>query len=364
MENNRQLLSQNLGLIYCLAGFALLVFIAWQIIGLIWPFIAGLVIAYLFVPVVDWIERHLPFNRRFAGIKRTLSMALTSSVLLTAGGFFAFFMIRAFIEAFADLLPRAPGLIIQAVEVFEAWTRNLAQILPEGLSQDVYTSIQNLSLGLLDATREMLLETLLRIPDSMGLLLGMFILPFFLFYLVRDWHWVWRSVSGALPESAAGHARSITHIIRHVIGGYIRAQGVLGIGVGIIVYAGLAIMGIPFAPAMAGVAALGEFIPVVGPWASAAFALVITLATVPEMVIWVGILFLAANTVENSLMRPKIEGSFLKLHPAFVLVLIVIGSYAAGFWGLLLAVPLTATLVRIAAYIRRSLVIQKAESGP
>ena len=59
--------------------------------------------------------------------------------------------------------------------------------------------------------------------------------------------------------------------------------------------------------------------------------------------------------MENLALRPKIQGDYMQIHPAIVLVLLVVGSSIAGFWGLLLSVPLAATVVGLFNYVRRNL---------
>jgi predicted PurR-regulated permease PerM len=56
--------------------------------------------------------------------------------------------------------------------------------------------------------------------------------------------------------------------------------------------------------------------------------------------------------LENNLLVPRVQSAYLHIHPVIMIVLLVFGAYIAGFWGLLLAGPLVATLVEIFKYIR------------
>ncbi|MBM4449143.1 MAG: AI-2E family transporter, partial [Chloroflexi bacterium] len=88
-------------------------------------------------------------------------------------------------------------------------------------------------------------------------------------------------------------------------------------------------------------------------WLSGAVVVIITLAVVPDKMIWVIVLFLAVQLLENSLLVPRIQSGYLRIHPAAMIFMLVLGAYLAGFWGLLLAGPLTATGVEIYRYIRQ-----------
>jgi predicted PurR-regulated permease PerM len=81
---------------------------------------------------------------------------------------------------------------------------------------------------------------------------------------------------------------------------------------------------------------------------------IVTLAVAPEKAIWVVLLFVAVQLLENMLLVPRIQGGYLRMNPAIVVVLLVLGAYIAGFWGMLLAVPLTATVFEIYKYLRNS----------
>ena len=89
--------------------------------------------------------------------------------------------------------------------------------------------------------------------------------------------------------------------------------------------------------------------------------MIVVLAIAPEKVIWVAILYLGVQLLENTLLVPRIQGGYLHIHPAIVIVLLVLGAYIAGFWGLILAVPLTATIVEIYKYVRHSIEIEETQ---
>ncbi len=82
--------------------------------------------------------------------------------------------------------------------------------------------------------------------------------------------------------------------------------------------------------------------------------MIVTLAVAPQKAIWVAVLFFLVQILENNLLVPRIQGSYLHIHPVMIMVLLVLGAYLAGFWGIVLAVPLSATIVEIYKYVRQS----------
>ncbi len=73
------------------------------------------------------------------------------------------------------------------------------------------------------------------------------------------------------------------------------------------------------------------------------------------------LLFLFVQLLENNLLVPRIQGAYLRVHPAIAIVLLVLGAYIAGFWGLLLAIPLTATIVEIYKYVRENVRVEEVQ---
>jgi predicted PurR-regulated permease PerM len=82
--------------------------------------------------------------------------------------------------------------------------------------------------------------------------------------------------------------------------------------------------------------------PIIGPWIGGAAGILVALATAPDKVLWVILLYLAIQLLENSLLVPRIQGDALKLHPIAVMIIIVVGSQLFGIWGIILGPLLVA----------------------
>jgi predicted PurR-regulated permease PerM len=114
------------------------------------------------------------------------------------------------------------------------------------------------------------------------------------------------------------------------------------------------ILGIPYAPFLGLWAAVSEIIPVIGPWLGGIAGVAVTLAVDSSKVFWVIILYVAVQLLEAYLLVPRIHGQYFQLHPAVILVLIVIGGYFAGFWGVILIIPVTSVIIRLFRFINRT----------
>jgi predicted PurR-regulated permease PerM len=184
--------------------------------------------------------------------------------------------------------------------------------------------------------------------------LGFLIMPIFIFFLLKDWDRLRERFYAALPQWTRTHTKSIFSILQNAIVRYIRGQLLLGTVVAILSYALLMILRIQFALPLAIFAGAMDLVPSIGPWLGGALAVLVTLATHPEKVIWVGLGYLVIQLLENQVLGPRIQGSQMEIHPAFLLLLSVLGAYFAGILGFIIVLPLTMTIIKIFKYLRDS----------
>ena len=119
------------------------------------------------------------------------------------------------------------------------------------------------------------------------MILGFIIMPIFVFFILKDWDRLRDRFYAALPLWARIHTKSIFSILQNAVVRYIRGQLLLGLAVAILSYILLMILRISFALPLAVFAGVMDLVPSVGPWLGGALAVLVTLATEPEKVIWV-----------------------------------------------------------------------------
>ena len=365
MSNIRQILVRHWRLISFILGLIVVFWLLYALRGVIIPFVLGLVLVYLLLPVILWIERKLPYRDKWRQTKRVLLIILAFIVLLGVVGFFSYFLVITVIDAFVVLIENAPQYISQSLLTLQEWAEGIRQQLPPEMSRQMDELILDAGAALGNFIRDTFAKGITFIPSNFSLLLGFATLPIFLFYILKDSEKLSKSFYTALSPWVAEHTKNIVSIIDRVLGRYIRAQLLLGLVVAYLVFIGLLILGLgSVAPALAAFAGLTELIPTLGPWIGGAAAVIVTLAIAPEKVIWVALLFLIVQLLENNLLVPRIHGGYLHIHPAILVVLLVLGAYIAGFWGILLVAPLTATVVEIYKYVRCSIKTEEGQQLP
>jgi predicted PurR-regulated permease PerM len=154
-----------------------------------------------------------------------------------------------------------------------------------------------------------------------------------------------------VPAVLREDVRNVLVLADSVLGAYLRGQVLLCLSVGVSFTVGLLFLRVDFALLLGVIAGVLEAVPVLGPILGAIPAVLVALATSPSNVIWVVVLALALQQLENLFLVPQVQGMTVHLHPAVVMLVLVVGSEVAGLVGVILGVPLTAMFRDVASYL-------------
>jgi len=350
---------RNWRLIAFVVGLIRIFWLVYILRGVLLPFICGLVLAYLLHPIVSWLERKLPGKSRWLSARRGSFIAGLFIIMLVVVGILAFYIVTGVVSSFSILVKNAPQYFSEGFQTLRGWLESFQRWLPPEIQQ-AGGGFQDAGTILGNAMRSAFGKGFSYISGTFGLILGFVALPVFLFYILKDWQKLSSGFYSAFSPQMAEHVRGVVGVINTVMGRWIRAQLVLSAVVAVLCYIGLAALGITLAPALAVLQGIMEFIPILGPWIGGAVGVIVILAIAPQKVIWAIGIYLVVQLLENIFLVPRIHGGYLRIHPALILVLLTLGAYIAGLWGIILIVPLTATVVEIYKYVRDNL---KADEG-
>lgn len=115
--------------------------------------------------------------------------------------------------------------------------------------------------------------------------------------------------------------------------------------VGTLTFIGLSVLGMPLTLSLALLAALGAFIPTFGPIIALVPAVLIALTQSPQQALYVTVLYLGIQLVDNYFVSPILQKNMLYLPPAYIIATQLLFGVIAGPFGLVLAAPLAATIV-------------------
>jgi len=325
-------------ILFWLAVLVLVVLALWLLSEILLPFVAGLAIAYLLTPLTDRLE-HLGINRSVAALLMiaVVVLALVYIILLIAP------IIGSQLSSFIDSVP---GYVttLQALlgDPSRPW---LQKLLGASFSTDK-------SIGDLVTQGVGWLTTFLRSLWSGGrALVSLFSLvvvtPVVAFYLIYDWHRMIRSVDSWIPIQYRDTVRELAREVDVAIAGFVRGQTGVCLILGSFYAVALTLTGLNFGLLIGLISGLITFIPYVGSMTGLVLALGVAVAqfwpAYGSIAVVLGI-FLVGQFVEGNVLAPKLVGESVGIHPVWLIFALLAFGYLFGFVGLLVAVPLAATI--------------------
>ena len=324
--------------LFWLALVVVLVLTLWLLTEILLPFIAGAAIAYLLAPVTDRMEK-LGINRLAAAllIITMVVMAIVLVILLVAP------ILGSQLASFIDNIP---GYVTRLQSLLSDPSRPWVQkILGAGFSADK-------SIGDLVTQGVGWLTTFLRSLWSGGrALVSLFSLvvvtPVVAFYLIYDWHRMIRTADSWIPVNQRDTVRQLGREVDAAISGFVRGQTAVCLILGSLYAVALTLSGLNFGLLIGLLSGVITFIPYVGSMTGLILALGVAVAqfwpAYSSILIVLGI-FLVGQFLEGNLLSPKLVGESVGLHPVWLIFALLAFGYLFGFVGLLVAVPLAATI--------------------
>jgi predicted PurR-regulated permease PerM len=327
-----------------LALFALAtLYIVYRAGDIVRPFVWAGVLAYVLLPVVALLERRL-------SLPRTVAAAIVFLGLLAAiiGG--GRILIPLAIDQVRELQRTLPTLVANA-------QNTLAETADQVGLGDLDALIVNIA-GIGDVTQMLARSAVPFIVGFGRFLLELLVFLIATFFLLRDAPRLFQWFRRILPASQRNELIPLFAQVNTLLGRYVRGQMFL-IGVmSTATFVGLSILQLPFALLLALMTGVLEVIPIVGPITAGAIACLVALghpAPWGLSQIWYVAVVAAMYTVlrhsEDYFVIPLVIGRIVKLHPAVVIFSLLTGGALYGLLGVLIAVPVAATLRLVLIYV-------------
>jgi predicted PurR-regulated permease PerM len=309
--------------------------------SLLTTFLAAFILAYVLRPVFTC------FLALRAG--KTLSTAL--AVLIGFLGIFG--LILLFISVLQKELPalrqQLPAWLNFAQNAVQPWLDNLAINFDLKKIQEIIQSrISEQLSNNADAIVSSSLSTILSSGQSIiGSLFGLVLIIFIVFYLISQWDDFFRKLNPLIPPRWLPLVKQILVEIDQLLSQYLRGQLLVITVLSIYYSAGLYLLGITGALALGLFTGIAIFIPYIGYGVALILALLSALLQAETGVSLLAVLalYITGQALESFILTPKLVGEKIGLHPVLVVfALILFGSWF-GFFGILLALPMSAIIL-------------------
>jgi predicted PurR-regulated permease PerM len=305
--------------------------------------IAG-IIAYLLDPVVDFLQAR--------GLRRSWAILLVFLAGLgIVGGICAFIIPRLIVEMkdLADQIPYYRDRIILEVQQWLS-SHRWGQKFKEAWVSDLRNDLQNWAQKAVPAVSGWFVAQASRIASWFGLLVGIAMVPVYLFYLLLEKEGIKRSWTDYLPIHESQWKDEVVFIITQIndyLILFFRGQILVALCDGILLTIGFVLIGLNYSLLLGLVAGLLSIVPFLGVAISIVPALLLALVQYgdwlhPALVLAV---FAVVQFLEGFVISPKIMGDRVGLHPLTIILAVMIGTtLMGGIIGGILAIPLTAAL--------------------
>jgi predicted PurR-regulated permease PerM len=190
-------------------------------------------------------------------------------------------------------------------------------------------------------------NTLRVTATAVGAVVGLLVVVVIATYIVIDAEHIGESLLVFFPPRERKIVRELAGPVMERIGGYVRGQLLVSLCVGVLLAAGLSMLGVRYALLIGALAAVLNVVPFVGSLVAAILGIVSALNESLGLAIGTAILFWASNLLEGKLLVPHLVGRATGLHPLAVMVVLLAGAHLAGLIGALVAVPLLGALWEI-----------------
>lgn len=316
-----------------------------HIANILTPLVIGAVLAFVLARPYDFFCHHLQkvFKGRWGSLLvKPLSIVFVYSILL-----------GIFVGAIAFVVPQLSQSIVLFSSNISSYSNNMVKIAVDlsklfGVSsENVVDTIDSLITNLPQLISQLVQGVAPRIVDITMSIFSM-VFSFFIGIILSVYFLLDKERIG---QQAVNILRAYTSIkmtsrLMHIgrvanrtyslfINGQLTEMMILGL----LCYAGMKILGFPYALLISVIIALTNIIPLVGPWVGAVLPIFILLMIDPMLALGFVVFLLILQQIESNLIYPRVVGGSIGLPAQWVLLAVIVGGGLFGIVGMLFAVP-------------------------
>lgn len=213
------------------------------------------------------------------------------------------------------------------------WIKDLSNLVPQA-----FEITKNVTSGIFDA------------------ILSFILAIYFLFnkeYLIRNGK---RIIYAMCSKKNAELISKVAYVANLRFQAFVRGQLIEAIVIGVLCYVGMIMFKMPYALLISVLVSVTALIPIFGAWIGGAIGSLLLIATAPTKVIWFIVFLVVLQQLEGNLIYPKVVGNQVGISGLWVLIALVIGNAVAGVPGILIGIPLFATVYTLfGEYIEKKL---------
>lgn len=315
-----------------------------QLMPILMPFMAALIVAYLFNPLVESLTKrvHIP---RWAAIGLVF-LTITATLVVTL-----WFLAPLIWEQILYARSNIPNAIQWINQTLRPWLQQTLDIETNRINLNVITDWLTGYLQAnysLDGTQQMFTRLAQSGMNIIGLLSLAILVPIVAFYFLLDWREMLTHFHRLIPRRAEPKTLEILRECDAVLGAFVKGQLLVMVLLGIVYAVGLQLIGISVGLIIGIVAGFLSIIPYMGFAVGLITALVACLFQYGfawQNLSLVMLVFMVGQIIEGYVLQPFLLGGRIGLPPVAVIFAVLAGAQLGGIVGMLIALPVAAMLV-------------------
>lgn len=292
---------------------------------------------YLLNPIVDWLEKRK--------VSRTIGISIVFvliGLLLVWGMAVAIPNIQEQVVSFVQNLPaNIQKLELQLTSLLQ--DKRFEQFRPTALQAINQVNDQIISFAQRFSSSAVNWASHL-ISTASQIIVAVLIMPFILFYLLRDGKGLNAYITQYLPTKWRAPIGTVLSDVNSQLSNYVRGQVTVAMIVALMFSIMFSIIGLSYPVTLGILAGFLNLIPYLGSFLAMIPAVILGLIAGPFMLVKVLIVFMIEQTIEGRFVTPLIIGSSLNIHPITILFVLLTSGQMFGVLGVLLGIPIYASI--------------------
>ncbi|RVU55234.1 AI-2E family transporter [Anaerosphaera multitolerans] len=337
------------------------IFSRYSIVGdTVWALLAGIIVAFVVNPAVTFLEEK-NVSRKYGVIIVYFTAILIFTLLLTI-------VIPKTIQEISNLLKSIPTIIEAGSNILTGFLDSISNIfnIESSTTQQVVTSEVSTQMFTLDIEKiinsfeDFLLGSLEEFQNRLGdylrnaasgvyvvfsKLIRLVLVFIFSFYFTVDKDKYKNILIRNIPKKYKDDIFYVSKKINQALLDFVKGRLLMALFVGFATMLYLLILGVDFAIVIGMITCIADIIPYIGPFLGFIPAVLFAFIESPIKAVWVGVLFVLLQWVENNILAPKLLSDKTGLNPMLILISIIIGGGTFGVFGMILAVPVVSIII-------------------
>ncbi|MGN6031982.1 MAG: AI-2E family transporter [Thermomicrobiales bacterium] len=332
-----------------------LIVILWLARAALAPYIIGVLVIYMLLPIVHRIESWFPRTGRLGAISRPVAAISAAGLALVAIVLLVGTLFNPIVDQTEAMLDEFSTYWDDIQAENPTFRDFYEDHVPAPVQEWITAHVQQIANDLISGVASVVGWLLHTTGTAISTVLALVSVPLFIVYYLIDEKWTARTLRAQFPFSWSEDVIAWFRIFDRIFGAYTRGVMLESTIVGVITGFGYWAIGVELFVPLGVVAFVGEIVPIVGPWLAFFVSFPVILATQPHLAVPAMLTFFVIQMLEGWFLSPQIQGNSNDFTNSGTLLILAIGGAVGGALGMVLALPAAGLIRALSVYTFRRL---------